>query len=102
MDLTAIADLRGYLTVKHSLPGRIRIKFSTAVLADSKAMAMVKSPPPLPDAVTKADLNIFSRTLLLEYDADRIDPTLLEELVNTDDDARAAAIVEQLNDALYA
>lgn len=102
MDFATIATLRKYLTVKHSLPGRIRIKFSLGIMSDPEAMALVQSPPALPEAVTNTDLNVFSRTLLIEYDADRIEPALLEELITTGDDTRATAIVEELHSTLYA
>lgn len=102
MDFETIASLRKYLTVKHSLPGRIRIKFSLGIMKDPEALKLAQSPPDMPDAVTKVDLNIFSRTLLLEYDPERIDPALLEELINTDDDSRASEIVEMVHQTLFA
>ncbi|MBC16854.1 MAG: hypothetical protein CL942_07365 [Desulfovibrio sp.] len=102
MDFATIASLRKYLTVKHSLPGTIKIKFSLGIMNDPEALKLAQSPPAMPDAVTKADLNIFSRTLELEYDPERIDPVLLEELINTEDNARASTIVETLHQAVYA
>lgn len=102
MDFATIASLREYLSVKHSLPGRIRIKFSLGIMADPEALKLAQSPPEMPEAVTNLDLNIFSRTLLIEYDAERVQPALLEELITTEDDSRAAEIVEELHATLYA
>lgn len=102
MDFATIARLREYLSVKHSLPGHIRIKFSLGIMADPEALKLAQSPPEMPDAVTNVDLNIFSRTLLLEYDANRVAPALLEELITTGDDDRAAEIVEELHETLFA
>jgi len=101
MDFATIASLRKYLSVKHSLPGRIRIKFEAGIMKDPEALALAQSPPKMPEAVTDTQLNIFSRTLLIEYDAGRIPPTLLEELVTTASDERAADIVEELHSILY-
>lgn len=101
MDFSTIAALRKYLSVKHSLPGRIRIKFSLKIMKDPEALELAQSPPEMPDAVTKTDLNIFSRTLLIEYDAEQVPPHLLEELISTDDEDRATEIVEELHRILF-
>lgn len=102
MDFETIARLRKYLSIKHNLPGRIRIKFSTAIMKDPEALKLAQSPPDMPDGVKEAKVNIFSRTLLLEYDADLVPPVLLEELISTEDDDRAAEIVAELHDKLFA
>lgn len=101
MDFATIATLRKYLSIKHSLPGRIRIKFSMDIMKDQEALALAQSPPEMPDAVTDTKLNVLSRTLLIEYDAEQVPPHLLEELITTDDDDRAEAIVEELHDTLF-
>ncbi|WP_018123748.1 HMA2 domain-containing protein [Desulfovibrio oxyclinae] len=101
MDFSTIAKLRKYLSIKHSLPGRIRIKFSLGIMKDKEALALAQSPPEMPDAVTETNLNLFSRTLLIEYDAEQVPPHLLEELITTDDDDRAAAIVKELHEILF-
>ena len=101
MDFSTIAALRKYLTVKHSLPGRIRLKFSMSIMNDPEALALAQSPPEMPAAVKDTSLNIFSRTLLIEYDAAQVDPAMLEELITTDDDERAAELVEALHQTLY-
>lgn len=102
MDFATIATLRKYLSIKHSLPGRIRIKFALGIMKDPEALALAQSPPEMPDAVTETKLNIFSRTLLIEYDAEQVPSALLEELITTDDDDRAAEIVEELHNSLFA
>ena len=102
MDFATIATLRQYLSIKHSLPGRIRIKFAMGIMSDPEALKLAQSPPDMPDAVKEAKVNIFSRTLLLEYDAERIPSALLEELIETEDDERASEIVEELHEILFA
>ncbi|WP_319581959.1 HMA2 domain-containing protein [uncultured Pseudodesulfovibrio sp.] len=102
MDFATIATLRKYLSIKHSLPGRIRIKFSLGIMKDPEAMKLAQSPPDMPDAVKDTSVNIFARTLLIQYDADRIPPALLEELISTPDDDRAAEIVRELHEILFA
>lgn len=102
MDFETIATLRKYLSIKHNLPGRIRIKFSLDIMKDPEALKLAQSPPDMPDAVKETKVNIFSRTLLLEYDADLVPPSLLEELITTEDDDRAAEIVRELHEILFA
>ncbi|WP_029896088.1 HMA2 domain-containing protein [Desulfohalovibrio reitneri] len=101
MKFDAIASLRRYISIKHSLPGRIRIKFSKDILQDPDALDLVRSAMDLPSAVTDTKLNPFSRTLLIEYDPATVPPGLLEELITTSDDERASTIVEQLHEKLY-
>lgn len=101
MDFQTIAELRKYLSIKHSIPGRIRIKFDKAIIADPKALALAKTPPQMPEAVTGTDLNIFSGTLLIEYDHSQVAPSLLEELITAESDERAAEVVEELHSTLY-
>lgn len=102
MDFATIATLRKYLSIKHSLPGRIRIKFSLGIMKDPEAMKLAQSPPDMPDAVKDTSVNLFARTLLIEYDADRVPPALLEELITTPDDDRASEIVQELHEILFA
>lgn len=101
MDFSTLAQLRGYLSVKHHLPGRIRIKFDKALLVNPEALKMAKSAPEMPDAVTNTSVNIFSGSIVVEYDADQIDPSLLEELINAPSDEAAADVLERLHAVLY-
>ena len=100
MDFATIANLRKYLSVKESTPGRIEIQFSMSIMGDTEAMKLVQSPPKLSDAVTDTNVNLFSRTLSMDYDVTRISPELLEELISTTEDDRASCIVEELGTAL--
>jgi len=102
MDFATIAMLRKYITIKDSKPGQIRLKFALAALKDPEALKLAQSPPEMPDAVTKTQLNIFSRALHIEYDAEQISPDLLEELIVTGDDDRATEIVQNLHESLCA
>ena len=101
MDFATVAKLRKYLTVKHHIPGRIRITFDKAIVTDLEALQLVKSAPEMPDAVKKTSLNIFSKSIVIEYDAQRVPPDLLEELINASSDDEAAQIVEKLYSLLY-
>ncbi|GEM_PF-1080843 len=101
MDFQTIAKLRKYLSIKNSIPGRIRIKFDRAIIGDPEAVKLVKTPPKMPKAVKGTDLNFFSGTLLIEYDDTQVAPSLLEELITAESDERAAEVVEALHCKLY-
>jgi len=101
MDFATIAKLRKYLSVKHHIPGRIRISFDRAIMVDKEALTLAKSAPEMPDAVTSAKVNIFSKSLKVEYDASRVAPALLEELINAPSDAAAADVLQRLHVVLY-
>ncbi|MCT4535918.1 HMA2 domain-containing protein [Halodesulfovibrio sp.] len=102
MDFATVAKLRKYLSVKHHIPGRIRILFDKSIMTDPEALKLVKTAPKtLPEAVKKTKLNIFAKTLVIEYDSKRVPPKLLEELINAPSDKAASAIVEKLYSLLY-
>ncbi len=101
MDFVTVAKLRKYLSVKHHIPGRIRIVFDKSIMHDLEALELVKSAPDMPAAVKKTSVNIFSKSVVIEYDADIIPPTLLEELVNASSDVEAEEVTRKLYALLY-
>ena len=101
MDFEKIAQLRKYLSVKHSLPGRLRVSFSKKILTDKIALSLIDSGLDFPKAVTNTKLNMFSRSLLIEYDVKRVSQCLLEGLVNAKTDEEAGQYVAKLHHQLY-
>ena len=101
MDFATVVKLRKYLSVKHHIPGRIRISFDKSIITDPEALALVKSAPDMPEAVKKTSVNIFSKSVVIEYDAKKVPPELLEELVNAPTDEEAESALKRLYDVLY-
>lgn len=101
MNFETIARLRKYITIKKSAPGRINIKFSLGILTDKEALKLANSPLDMPAAVLDAKVKMFSRTMQIDYDAAQVDKNVLEELVTTNSDIRAAEIVQHLHSSLY-
>lgn len=101
MEFDKIAQLRKYLSVKHSLPGRLRVKFSKKILTDKTALSLVDSGLDIPGAVEKTKVNIFSGSLLIEYDAKKVSQGLLEGLINASSDEEAGQYVAKLHQELY-
>ncbi|MFV0347268.1 MAG: hypothetical protein ACK5JO_01685 [Halodesulfovibrio sp.] len=102
MDFSTLAKLRRHLSIKHHIPGRLRLRFSKSVLADPAAVAVIKAPPAKPKAVFKADLNLMAQSVTIEYDAQIIPPDLLNELLGAPDDIASAKALETLHQLLYA
>lgn len=100
MDFKTLARLRRHLEIKHHVPGRIRIKFSLAIVADPMVKKMANSGQDLPPGVKSARLNALARSVVIEYDADKFPPELLEELISTKDNGRAEEILVQLDEII--
>lgn len=100
MDFAAIAQLRRYISVKHHIPGRIRIKFNPKIAMDKQALQIARQQKKLPPGVNNTRLNLAARSVVIEYDPQRIAPEILEELATTKDDVRASALVEKLHTVL--
>ena len=98
MDFQILMDLRRHLTIKHHVPGRIRIKFGLKLLADPRAQALKsetenKTPPP---SIKDTKLNMFTRNVVIEYDPDVIEPEKLHEALTTEDEARFKQLAAEL------
>lgn len=104
MDFQTLMALRKHLTIKHHVPGRIRIKFGLKLLADPRAQALKEekqgaAPPPW---IKETKVNMFTRTVVVEYDPDVVKPEKLHEALITEDEARfneLAAEFETILDA---
>ena len=99
MHLNDIARLRRYLTVRHHIPGRIRILFHPALLGMPEVQELVNSHSELPPGVHCVRVNALALSVVIEYDAQRIAPVLFEELI-TGDDERVMEILAGLGDNL--
>jgi len=81
--------LRDYLTIEHHVPGRIRIKFAMKLLADPRAQELKNkagdTPPP---CIYSTKVNLFTRSVIIEYDPEIIIPEKLQEALTTADPER--------------
>lgn len=100
MDFHTLAALRRHLTVKHHIPGRIRVAFNASLLAVPGVQSALHFQGPPPPGVSEVRVNAMARSVVIEYDPKRISPDLLEELAATRDDDRAARIVRELSEVL--
>ncbi len=100
MNFNTLAKLRNYLSIKHHVPGRIRVKFDQAIVADPDAMGYINQNTALPPGVYSMRLNKLARSVVVEYDNRLISPELIEELVRTRQEARAVEILRELDNVL--
>ncbi|MDQ7832571.1 MAG: hypothetical protein RDU30_12620 [Desulfovibrionaceae bacterium] len=98
MHIQEMVELRQFITVAHHVPGRIRLKLDPAVRSHPKAMALAALVGK-GNGAFRARLNVLARSLVLEYDPDRIDPRLVEGVFTQDDPQEAAALADELSAA---
>ncbi|MEF3696818.1 heavy-metal-associated domain-containing protein [Desulfolutivibrio sp.] len=98
MPLQEMVELRRFITVAHHVPGRIRLKIDPAVRSHPKAMALAALAEK-GDGAIRAQLNVLARSLVLEYDPDRIDPRRLEDFFTVADPQEAAGLAKDLSGA---
>ncbi len=90
-------ELRNYLTIKHHIPGRIRIQFSPGLLGDRRAGKLrEKAGEELPSCIRSSKLNMFTRNVIIEYDAETIVPEKLHEALITKDPERFEKLAAEL------
>lgn len=92
-------QLKRWLSVKHHIPGRIRIKFQLAILTKvvcfNQFTADIEASPLIKDY----HLNMTTSTLLVEYDHHIIPAHLIDALLQEDDVQSRQALL-QLTDII--
>lgn len=103
MDTHILLELRNYLSLAHHVPGRMRIKFSPAIVTSpviQRAAAwwqeQSRNNGTNPKGLVNYRLNIGSRSLVIEYDRKIIDHKVLDEIFSTQDQQRMGVLINQL------
>lgn len=99
-DFETLARLRGYLKVKHHIPGRIRISFDPRIVSLPEIRELTRYDGPLPAGVNGFRVNMAARSVVIEYDPARVPPDYLQELAVSEDDQQAAKIVKKIYELL--
>jgi hypothetical protein len=99
MDLEALKELQQYLHVAHHVPGRLRIKFDAALAGHPQAGDILNPHNPTP-GIRNIRLNIGARSVIIEYDQERIQPELLQELLTSKEPSRIQQIINELAEQL--
>ncbi|SMP77148.1 HMA2 domain-containing protein [Desulfonatronum lacustre] len=99
MHLSDLASLRRYLTIKHHIPGRIRLLFNPVLVSRPEVRELMATHSELPPGVFSVRVNALALSLVIEYDSERIAPALLDELVTAGDD-RVVEVLRELGERL--
>ncbi len=99
-DFETLARLRGYLKVKHHIPGRIRVSFDPRIISLPGVRELTRANGSLPTGITNVRVNMPARSVVIEYDATKVPPNYLQELATSEDDEQAAEIVKKIYELL--
>ncbi len=91
---SGLMALRRFVELAHHIPGRLRLRFTNRLIAglsQSKLSSLEELCGP-DQCLRSYTLNTTTGSLLLEYDAKRLSPALLEQLFGADDDLAQQAL----------
>ncbi|MGL4859102.1 MAG: HMA2 domain-containing protein, partial [Enterobacteriaceae bacterium] len=97
MEPDSLLVLRRFVEIGHHIPGRIRLRFTNRfvpLLAQSELNKLASYCRP-DHYLRSYELNSTTGTLLLEYDASQLPPSLLEQIF-ADEESTAKQALEQL------
>lgn len=97
MELTLLADLWDYLAVEKHLPGKLSLKVDLAIRNHPKAAELSKSGVSGLAAIRKTRMNIFTRTLVVEYDTALLPFDRLDTLLRCTDTEQMRSMAEQIS-----
>jgi len=97
MELSLLADLWEYLAVEKHVPGRLSLKVDLAVRNHPKAATLSRSGVSGLAAIRKTRLNIFTRTLVVEYDTALLPFERLDGLLRCPDTDSMRAMAQQIS-----
>lgn len=95
---SGLMTLRRFVELAHHIPGRIRLKFTNKLIASvgKSKLSALEELCGKDNCLRSCTLNTATGSLLLEYDAKRLSPKLLEQLFGEDDDLALQALNEIL------
>lgn len=102
MDLDLMLGIRSHIQIGNHVPGRLRLKFGLGVIKNPKVIRYVKvngfGPPKGQDmpGVKKTSFNPLTRSLIMEYDKEVIEPETLHKLFISESEEEFEAIANEL------
>lgn len=96
MDLSVLAELKEYLTVKQHTPGRLKVKVDLSIRNHPKLPELQQAAKGGSSAIKKTNLNIFTQTLTVDYDSAVLPFEGLDELLASKDAERVAQLAQEL------
>ncbi|MCP4322817.1 MAG: hypothetical protein GY787_13410 [Alteromonadales bacterium] len=86
-------QLKRLVTIKHHIPGRVRLKFSLSILTKMARFNQFKADIEQSPLIKSYRLNLSTGSLLVEYDEQIILPNLINELLLQDETKSQQALL---------
>ncbi len=83
--LDELYQLKGYLSVKHHIPGRIRLKFDLAIVNKIGHFLHLKKQINESPIVKHYQVNLLTGSILLEYSQTQIPPEIIDQMFAGDE-----------------
>lgn len=92
-----LLELRSLMSIAHHIPGRLRLRLDPRIRQHPAAGALENLTKHNPDSpLTGVRINPMARSLVLGYDAERIDPAMLEEFLTSGNMERVNAVADDV------
>jgi hypothetical protein len=99
MDLATLFQARQYLAIKAHTPGALRLGVNPAILGDARFKSLASGDADLPPGILGVDVSIFTMSVTLRYDPERLPAARVEAFFGADEalaDAALAALQQTL------
>jgi hypothetical protein len=93
---TLVSEFGTRIVLVHHIPGRFRIKFDFFLAFHPEIQKLGDLSKTLP-GITQVRMNIWARSLIVEYDKNLYSPALIDELFTSHDQSRKQEIIRQLH-----
>lgn len=97
MTIQDFLDLRHLVSIAHHVPGRIRLKLDPRILGHPAAATLASLSGGKPEAgLLDARLNPMARSLVLEYDVNRLSPEEFTAFLTDKDEQKALSLARKV------
>jgi len=96
MDISVLSELKEFLAVCDHKPGRLKVRVDLAIAGHPKAAMLKKAGPGGIAGIIRTNMNLFTRTLTVEYDTQVLPYDSVHALLNDDDPDRLQQIMADL------
>lgn len=94
---SSLLQLRGHLSIVHHIHGRVRLRLAASALGQSQALATVRALSTqlaMPAAIRQVSVNAAARSVLIEYDPQRLPDSFWPQLLQAPAE-QALALLQQ-------
>ncbi|MFV0422406.1 hypothetical protein [Oleidesulfovibrio sp.] len=96
MDISILSELKEFFTVCEHKPGKLKVRVDLAIAAHPKVAMLKDAGRGGIAGIIRTNMNLFTRTLTVEYDTQTIPYDSVHTLLNDDDPARLEQVVSEL------